>query len=273
MKTNNHFKYILINISVMTLIFSCHPGTMASTIKEEMVTFKAGDVTLAGYVAYDESIKGKRPVVLVVHEWWGLNDYTKMRARKLAELGYFAMAVDLFGNGKNAADPKEAQELTMPFYKDPQLAKTRLDAAVKKIMEFPQADPGNIAAIGYCFGGYIVLNYAKLGADLKGVVSFHGGLGGVPVEKAFLKAKILVCQGGSDKFVTAKDVDAFRHQMDSVGVDYTFKTYANATHAFTNPDATSLGKKFNLPIEYNPQADADSWNDMKLFLNRIFAKP
>jgi dienelactone hydrolase len=241
-------------------------------IKEVMVSYKSGNITFKGFIAYDESLKGKRPVVLVVHEWWGLNDYTKMRARKLAGLGYIAMAVDLFGNGKNAVNPKEAQDLTMPFYKDPQLAKTRLDAAVKKIKEFAQADPNNIAAIGYCFGGFVVLNYAKLGADLKGVVSFHGGIGGVPVDKKLLKAKILVCHGASDKFVSQKDVDAFIHQLDSIGADHTLKVYANATHAFTNPESTRNGKEFNLPIEYNAEADKNSWNDMRFFLNRVFGR-
>ncbi len=195
-----------------------------------------------------------------------------MRARKLAELGYIAMAVDLFGNGKNPVNPKEAQDLTMPFYKDPHLEKIRLDAAIKKIKEFSKADPNNIAEIGYCFGGFVVLNYAKLGADLKGVVSFHGGMGGVPVNKKLLKAKILVCHGASDKFVSQKDGDAFIRQLDSIGADNTLKIYANATHAFTNPDATRNGKEFNLPIEYNAEADKDSWNDMQSFLSRIFGK-
>lgn len=272
MKITNLRTSILICITIMTITSLTHFKGMAATIKEEMVTYKAGDVTMAGYVAYDESIKGKRPVVLVVHEWWGLNDYSKMRARKLAELGYLAMAVDMFGNGKNAADPKEAQELTGPFYKDPQLAKSRLDAAIKKIREFPQADPNNIAAIGYCFGGSVVLNSAKLGADLKAVVSFHGGLSGVPADKKLLKAKILICHGGSDKFVTMESLDAFRHQLDSIHAIYTVRVYANATHAFTNPDATRIGKQFNMPIEYNAQADKDSWNDMKTFLTSAFGK-
>jgi dienelactone hydrolase len=263
---------VLIGLAMITISSYTQIKPLVSTIKEEMVNYKAGDVTLKGFVAFDESIKGKRPVVLVVHEWWGLNDYTKMRARKLAELGYLAMAIDLFGNGKNAANPKEAQELTMPFYKDPQLGKNRLDEAIKKIKEFAQADPNNIAAIGYCFGGFVVLNSAKLGAGLKGVVSFHGGMGGVPVNKNLLKAKILVCHGASDKFVSQNDVDVFKHQLDSIGADNTFKIYANATHAFTNPDATRLGKEFNLPIEYNAAADKDSWNDMKKFLSRIFKK-
>jgi dienelactone hydrolase len=263
MKTRVFCINVLICFAIIAVTSVAHPKSMASNIKEEMVSYKAGGVTFLGFVAYNESIQGKRPVVLIVHEWWGLNDYTKMRARKLAALGYIAMAVDLFGNGKNAADPKEAQELTVPFYKDPQLAKSRLEAAVKKIKEFPQADPNNIAAIGYCFGGAVVLNFAKLGADLKGVVSFHGGLTGVPADKKLLKAKILVSQA---------NVDAFKHQLDSIGANYSFKVYANATHAFTNPDATKLGKEFNMPIEYNAEADRDSWNDMKVFLSGVFKK-
>jgi dienelactone hydrolase len=192
-----------------------------------------------------------------------------MRARKLAELGYFALAVDLFGDGKIAADPKEAQAMAMPYYDNPRIIKNRMDAAIQNIRKYPEADPANIAAIGYCFGGFVVLNYAKLGADLKGVVSFHGGLVGVPARKELLKAKLLVCHGGNDKFVSPSDVSGFKRAMDSIGAHYTFKVYANATHAFSNPDATKTGKKFNMPIEYNPQADKDSWNDMKAFLKRV----
>jgi dienelactone hydrolase len=208
----------------------------------------------------------------VVPEWWGLNDYTKMRVRKLAELGYIAMATDLFGDGKIASNPTEAQQFTGPFYKDPTLVKGLLDVALTKLMKYSQADANNIAAIGYCFGGFVALNYAKLGADMKGVVSFHGGMGGVPVDKMLMKAKVLVCQGGSDKFVSQKDVDKFKYQLDSIGISNTVRVYANATHAFTNPDATVTGKKFNMPIEYNPQADKDSWNDMKMFFEKIFKK-
>jgi dienelactone hydrolase len=152
------------------------------------------------------------------------------------------------------------------------MAKTLLDGAAKKLKEYEQTDVNNFAAIGYCFGGFMVLNYAKLGADLKGVVSFHGGMGGVAVDKKLMKAKVLVCQGGSDNFVSMKDVDRLKHQLDSIGTDNTVKVYANATHAFTNPDATATGKKFNMPIEYNPQADKDSWNDMKMFFGKIFIK-
>ena len=244
--------------------------TAKPSIKEESVEYTADSVTLKGFVAYDENKKGKRPAVLVVHEWWGLNDYTRNRAKQLAELGYIAMAVDMYGDGKTAANPDEAGKMAMPFYQDPQMAKKRLDAALAKIKGYPQTDENNIAAIGYCFGGGVVLNCAKLGEDLKGVVSFHGSLAGVPPDKNLLKAKILVCHGADDKFVTQKDVDQFKHQLDSVGADYTFKVYPNATHAFTNPAATKLGQQFNMPIAYNAEADKNSWNDMSEFFGRIF---
>jgi dienelactone hydrolase len=241
-------------------------------IKEEEVTYSADTTQLKGYVTYNAGKQGKRPAVLVVSEWWGLNDYPRMRAKKLAEMGYIAMAVDMYGNGKTAANPQKAQTLAMPFYQNPQLAKTRLDAAITKLKTYSQTDTANMAAIGYCYGGFVVLNAAKLGADLKGVVSFHGNLSGAPADKNLLKAKILVCHGAADKFVGEQEVNAFKKSMDSIGADYTFKAYANATHAFTNPKATETGKKFNMPIEYNAAADSASWNDMKNFFGKIFGK-
>ena len=247
-------------------------NTANSNIKQENVTYKVGDKVYNGFVAYNENMKGKRPAVLVVHEWWGLTDYPKMRARKLAELGYIAMAVDLFGNGKIATNPTDAQTYTTPFYSNPQLAKSILDAAMVKLKEYKQTDPATVFAIGYCFGGAIVLNYAKLGGDLKAVVSFHGGLKGVNPDKNLLKAKILVCNGGSDKFVSEADIATFKHQMDSIGATYTFKSYPGAIHAFSNPAATELGKKFNMAIAYNKDADLNSWNDMKIFFSTVLIK-
>jgi dienelactone hydrolase len=182
------------------------------------------------------------------------------------------MAVDMYGGGLTASNPKEAQEMASPFYKNPQLSKTRLDAALTRLKEFKQTDKSNVAAIGYCFGGSVVLNSAKLGADLKGVVSFHGGLAGVVADKDLLHAKILVCNGAADKFVSERDIEAFKHDLDSINADYTFKSYANATHAFTNPESTKTGKQFNMPIEYNEAADKASWTDMKNFLESIFSK-
>ncbi|MEI6747552.1 MAG: dienelactone hydrolase family protein [Bacteroidales bacterium] len=264
------FSALLLSLSV-TMSFII-PKKVTPMIKEENITYTLDGTTYKGFVAYDESKPGKRPAVLVVHEWWGLNDYAKSRAKQLAALGYIAMAVDMYGDGKTAVNPKEAQQLATPFYMDPQLAKNRLDAALSKLGEYKQVDAANVAAIGYCFGGSAVLNAARLGADLKGVVSFHGGLIGAPANKSLLKAKILVCHGAADKFVSQEDVKKFRHDLDSIGANYTFKSYANATHAFTNPDATKIGKQFNMPIEYNAEADKASWNDMQKFIAEIFAK-
>jgi dienelactone hydrolase len=242
----------------------------SANIKEEAVEYTANGTKLKGYITYDESKQGKRPIVLVVPEWWGLTDYPRMRAKQLAQLGYLAMTADMYGDGKIADNPEDAQKAATPFYANPQMGKERLDAALAKAKTYPQADPSQTAAIGYCFGGSVVLNAAKLGSDLDGVVSFHGGLEGVPPRKDLLKAKILVCHGAADSFVPQSQVDAFRKSMDSVGANYTFKVYPDATHAFTNPDATKKGEQFKMPIKYNAAADSASWNDMKAFFATIF---
>lgn len=241
----------------------------SANIKEESVSYSLDTVTMNGFVAYDANKEGKRPVVLVVHEWWGLTDYPRMRAKQLAQLGYFAMAVDMFGHGKTLDNPADAQSTSMPFYQNPQLGYQRLMAAAEKAKTFPQADSSQLVAIGYCFGGGMVLNAAKLGAPFKGVVSFHGSLAGVPAKKELLKSDILVCHGDADPFVPKVDVDQFKKSMDSIQAHYTFNAYPGALHAFTNPAATDLGKRFNLPIAYNAAADSASWNDMKAFFGRI----
>jgi len=244
--------------------------TAAHKIKEESISYIGGDSTLNSFLAYDESTDKKRPGILIIPEWWGLNDYVKGRARQLAALGYIALAIDLYGYGKTADNPDSAGKLAAPFYKDPHITKTRFDASLEKLKTYPQTDPHNIAAIGYCFGGAQVLNLARLGEDLKGVVSFHGNLLGVPANKDLLKAKILVCHGEADQFVKQEEVAAFKKQMDSIGADYTLKIYPGATHAFTNPDATALGEKFKIPIAYNGAADTASWKEMRMFFDKIF---
>lgn len=243
-------------------------------IKTEALTYSTDNIkdslVMDGYVAWDSSVAGKRPVVLVVHEWWGMNDYIKRRVRELAGLGYLAMGVDFYGNGKRADNPTDAGNLAGAFYKDPLMAQARFDAALNVIRKNELADTGKIAAIGYCFGGTQVLNMANLGENLVGVVSFHGGLKVVTPDKAKLKAQVLVCHGGADPFVPAEEVAQFKKQMDSVGATYRLKEYAGATHAFSNPDATATGEKFKIPIAYNPAADTASWNDMKTFFSSIF---
>lgn len=240
------------------------------SIKTADVVYTSNGKQCNGFIAYDENLKGKLPIVVIVPEWWGVTDYVKSRAKQLAALGYFAIDADLFGDGKTAADPNQAMALTKPYYMNPDLTLPAVEAAIAKASTFSQADTTRIAAIGYCFGGFVVLNAAKLGAPLKAIVSFHGGLGGVQPKKGVIQGDILVCQGGADQFVQEPEQMAFKKSMDSVGVHYTFITYPGASHAFSNPGATALGEKFKLPIAYNPAADTASWKDMQtLFLTAL----
>jgi dienelactone hydrolase len=240
------------------------------SIKTDSVLYSSNGKQSKGYIAYDENKKGKLPVVVVISEWWGVTNYTKRRARQLADLGYFAIDADLFGGGDTATNPKEAMAFTKPYYTNPQLALSVVQAAISRAASFPQADTSRIAAIGYCFGGFIVLNAAKLGAPLKATVSFHGGLDGVQPKKDLIKGDILVCQGGADQFVPEKVQNAFKKSMDSAGVRYTFVVYPGAMHAFSNPNATALGEKFKLPIAYNGAADTASWKAMQdLFVTAL----
>jgi len=236
---------------------------LAPSIKTDSVLYTSNGKQSKGYVAYDENKKGKLPVVVVIPEWWGVTDYTKSRARQLAGLGYFAIDADLFGGGDTATNPKEAMAFTKPYYTNPQLALSAVESAISKAGSFPQADTSRIAGIGYCFGGFIVLNATKLGAPLKATVSFHGDLSGVQPKKDIVKGDILVCQGGADQFVPEKAQNAFKKSMDSAGVHYTFVVYPGAKHAFSNPNATALGEKFKLPIAYNGAADTASWKAMQ----------
>lgn len=238
-------------------------------LKEETVNYTIDSLRMNSFVVYDESMQGQRPAVLVIHEWWGLNDYAKRRARQLAEMGYIAMAVDMYGNNRTADNQKDAEKLATPYYMDPQMAKKVFDSAVSQFKKYKQVDQSKMAGIGYCFGGGMLINFARMGVPLNGVVSFHGSLLGTPADKNLTKAEILVCHGEKDDFVNAQ-VAPFKKQMDSIGKAITFKTYANATHAFTNPDATETGKRLGMPIEYNAAADTASWNDMKEFFARIF---
>jgi dienelactone hydrolase len=180
------------------------------------------------------------------------------------------MAVDIYGNGKTADNPDSALKTALPFFNNPVSAKARIDAAMEKIRTFNIVDGDNIGAIGYCFGGGVLLNTVRLGDDLKGVVSFHGDLVGTPPNKDLLKSKILVCHGDDDKIVTQTEVNTFLKQMDSIKADMVFKRYQGAGHSFTNPASTELGKKFNLPVAYNAAADTASWNEMKTFFYRLF---
>jgi dienelactone hydrolase len=241
-----------------------------SSIQTEEVNYYSEGRLCKGYIAYDKTREGKLPVVIIVHEWWGLNEYARSRARQIAALGYFAFAADLFGDGKLGKDPEEARALTSRYYAHPENTLKPIEDAMAKAADFPQADISKIAAMGYCFGGYVVVNAAKLGAPLKAAVSFHGRLVGVEAEKNLLRAKVLICQGADDVLVPEADQIAFRKNMDSIDADYTFISYPDAKHAYTNPEATALGQKFNMPIAYNAAADLASWVDMKSFFQKAF---
>jgi len=243
----------------------------AKKIEGKQVEYTAGGVTMKGYLAYDANIKGKRPGVLVVHEWWGHNAYARKRARMLAELGYTALAVDMYGDGKQAMHPNDAGKFAGEVMKNFDTGKARFLAAEDFLKKQPFVDPTRIAAIGYCFGGGVVLNMARQGADLKGVASFHGSLAAVkPAQTGMVTAKLRVYNGADDKFTTPEAIEAFKKEMTDAKADFQFINYPGAVHSFTNPEATKLGKKFNLPMVYNADADKKSWEDMKRFFTDIF---
>jgi dienelactone hydrolase len=256
-------------IALLTGVWSA----MGASIKGEEVTYQANGTTLKGYVAYDTGVRGKRPGIVVVHEWWGLNEYVRNRARMLAELGYTALAVDMYGDGKTAANPEEAGKLSSAVMKNLDQAEARFDAALEFLKKHKTVDKRMLAAIGYCFGGGIVLNMAGRGADLAGVASFHGSLGAVqPPKPGQVKARLFVAHGAADVFVPEEQVEAFKKNMSDAGADLKFIAYPNSTHAFTNPDSDRIAKEFKMPIAYNPEADRRSWEDLKSFLSEIFAK-
>lgn len=253
---------------LVTFIISL-PAMGAVQTKE--VEYKADDTVMQGYLAYDDSIEGKRPGVLVVHEWWGHNAYARKRAEMLAELGYTALAVDMYGDGKTADHPEDAGKFSGELKKNMPAAVARFTAAMDLLKKDPTVLPDKIAAIGYCFGGGLVLELARAGIDLDGVVSFHGSLAtSSPAKRGKVKAKVLVLHGEDDPFIKAEEIDAFKKEMKAAKVDYTFISYPGVVHSFTNPEADKFGAKFNLPLAYDKEADEKSWQAMRIFLVDIF---
>ncbi|MEM8493635.1 MAG: dienelactone hydrolase family protein [Pseudomonadota bacterium] len=246
-------------------------GYVQAEIKTQEVSYEADGVTLSGYVAWDDAIEGKRPGVLVVHEWWGHNDYAQRRARDLAELGYVGFALDMYGDGKLAEHPDDAGKFAQAVSSNFDGMKTRFEAAQQQLLGQEYVDGSRIAAIGYCFGGGVVLNMARAGAPLSGVVSFHGSLGPIPGPAESVDVPMLVLNGAADPFVSAEVVTAFKEEMDAAGADYMFVNYPDVVHSFTNPGATEVGEKFGLPLVYNADADAQSWAAMQEFFERVFA--
>jgi len=233
----------------------------------EAVQYKHADASLEGYLAYDDAVKEKRPGVLVVHEWWGLNDFAKEQARRLAELGYVALAVDMYGQGLVTADLAEAAKLSGQFKENPTLLVERATAGLQVLAKHERVDPKRIAAIGFCFGGTTVLALACSGADLAGVVSFHGGLIPPTDTTKAIKARILVLHGAADTLVPPTQVTAFQEALDKAGADWQMITYGGAKHSFTNPAADKL----NMPgVGYQKAAAQRSWRDMQRFFDELF---
>jgi dienelactone hydrolase len=243
-----------------------------AAIKEESVTYKDGETTMKGFIVYDDASQGKRPGVIIVHEWWGITNHIHAEARRMASWGYTAFIADMYGDARTADNPKDAGALSGAVRKQPAVMQARFDAAMATLAKHPTVDASKIGAMGFCFGGSVVLDMARVGTDLKGVAAFHAGLGaaGAHAEPGKVKAKLLVQNGADDPFIKPDSVEAFKKEMDAAKVDYHYISYPGAVHAFTNPEATALGKKFNLPIAYNADADAKSTAEAKTFFIEVF---
>lgn len=256
---------------LIALMLSVFASTASAEIVTSVIDYEADGVPLKGYLAYDDSVSEKRPGILVVHEWWGHNDYVRRRAEKLAALGYVAFALDMYGGGKTAEHPSDAGAFSKQAMENMDLYKAKFLAALDVLKAQDMVNTDDIGAIGYCFGGSTVLNMARMGVDIDGVVSFHGGLTpAVESEPGDIEAKILVCHGAADAMITDENVQTFKAEMDQAEADYTFMSYEGATHSFTNPAADELGEKYGIPVSYNAEADQKSWNDMKNFFDKIF---
>lgn len=243
-----------------------------AAVQEQRVDYRAGDTPLKGYLVWDDKFSGKRPGVLVVHEFWGLNDYARKRARMLAELGYTALAVDMYGEGKVLAHPKDASDVMQAVLQHPDVAKQRFVAAKNLLQQQPTVDPNKIAAIGYCFGGGTVLNMALAGVDLAAAVSFHGMLPQTTaVAPGQVKARVLVENGADDRMVSASGLAALDKALTGAGVEHRIDNHPGAKHGFTNPDADAVAKQFDLPVAYNAAADKKSWQAMQEWLRAAFA--
>ena len=243
-----------------------------SNLHTETVAVDADGTELDCYLAYDEGIEGPRPGVLVVHEWWGLNDYIRKRADMLAALGYTALAVDMYGGGKVAGDSDEAGRLMNGVLENMGQLEARLGAGLAYLQKHPTVDAARIAAIGYCFGGGVVLHSARIGMPLSGVVSYHGSLGSMHTPApGSVRAKVMVCHGADDALVPEEHITQLHDEMKAAGADLRFIAYPGALHGFTNPEADVNGKKYGLPLAYHEETDRLSWQETQSFFKEIFA--
>jgi dienelactone hydrolase len=243
-------------------------ASASAEVRTRVVDYTQGDTALEGLVAWNDAVPGKRPGVIVVHEWWGFNEHARNQARRLAESGYVAFALDMFGKGKLAAHPDDAMKFVAEVTKDPAVARARFDAALALLKADPHVDPDRVAAIGYCFGGAVVLNMARAGEDLDAVVTFHGALATqTPAAEGAVKPRILVLAGDADPMVPPAQVEAFKQEMKAAGANFQVVMMPGAKHSFTNPDAGKAGLD---GLAYNADADKASWADMLKLFKEVF---
>ncbi len=238
-----------------------------AALHTETIEYKQGDTTCEGYLAYDDAVKGVRPGVLVVHDWLGCDSYAKMRADMLAKLGYVAFAADIYGKGVRPKGPQEAMAQVTKYKGDRALLRARVNAGLDVLKKQAQCDPKRVAAIGYCFGGTTVLELARNGADIAGIVTFHGGLDTPTRDAKNIKCKVLICHGADDPLVPAADVTALEDELRAAGVDWQLIKYSGAVHSFTRADSGNDNSK---GAAYNEKADKRSWEAMKQFFAEIF---
>lgn len=249
------------------VVLAC-ASAAAAEVQTKEVEYQQGDTVLAGLVAWDDAVKGRRPGVLVVHEWWGHNEHARNQARRLAEAGYVGFALDMYGKGKVATHPDQAKAFMAEATKDPAAVAARFNAALEQLKQDPHVDTGKIAAIGYCFGGAVVLGRARAGADLAAVVSFHGSLGSKnPPERGKITARVLVLTGAADPFIPPDQVAAFTKDMEAAGATFQVISYPGVKHSFTNTAADKAGMD---ALAYNAEADQKSWAAMLELFKEVF---
>jgi dienelactone hydrolase len=255
----------------LILVAGIGSGSAEAALKAEKVSYKVGDREFTGHLVYDDAFSGKRPGVIVVHEWWGHDDYARKRADMLAAVGYTAFALDMYGTGKLADHPKDAGAFAKEVVATKGAMQNRFKAAYELLKNHTTVDASKIAAIGYCFGGNVVLDMARAGMDLSGVVAFHASLTAtVKAEPGQVKAKVRVFNGADDPFIKPEDLKALKDGMEAAGADFEYVAYPGAVHSFTSPEATERGEKLNLPLKYDAAADRDSWAKALAFLQEIF---
>lgn len=254
--------------SAMVIALVASASTASAEIKTKVVDYTVGGASLQGFLAWDDASAAKRPGILVVHEWWGHNEHARNSARRLAEAGYVGFALDMYGKGKLAAHPDDAMKFMTEATKDPAVLGARFNAALAELRKDPHVDPARVGAIGYCFGGTVVISQARLGADLDVVASFHGGLGGLPpVKPGAVKARVLVYTGAADPMVPSDQVEAFRKDMAAAGAKVDIVSYPGAKHGFTNPAAGTFGMD---ALAYDAAADKASWAAMVEAFKTVF---